>query len=149
MLVGMVAKEAAMPKDNQPSGIVHPDRQTLADPSAARNNKHPTEIEEAGSQEEEYPAGSFPPFDDPAYSPDPATPPVRPDAPEVKSPPKDTEFAGHPDFSQDAGKNKPPRGMGLTEKIDETVSKTGKSEGVNVPVSPGGVKPNTERNNDA
>ena len=124
-----------MPRDNLHSRMPHPDRQTLADASAAKNNEHPTEIEDTKS-EDEYPAGSFPPYDDPAYSPDPATPAVSHSTHERKPPPKNTEFAGHPDFSEDAAKNKPPRGIGLSEKLDENALNTGKSEGVNVPVSP-------------
>ena len=88
-----------------------------------------------GSRDAGHPAGSLPPFTDPAFSSKPATPAVLPDAPNYPPPPKDTEFAGHPEFSEDAAKNEPPDGMGLTEPMDEGEGKTGKSEGVNVPMS--------------
>lgn len=84
----------------------------------------------AGRPDEEYPAGSLPPFTDPAFSSKPATGAVQPDAPTYTAPPRDTEFAGHPDFSEDAARNRPPEGMGLTEGVDEVEGKTGKSEGV-------------------
>lgn len=64
----------------------------------------------ADRQDEAYPAGSLPPFTDPAFSSKPATPAVMPGAPDHEAPPKDTEFDGHPDFSQDAAKNEPPDG---------------------------------------
>ena len=51
---------------------------------------------------------TFPPFSDPAFSSEPAKPPVKPNAPKHEPPPKDTQYEGHPDFSQDAAKNKPP-----------------------------------------
>lgn len=89
----------------------------------------------SGPPDAEHPAGSLPPFTDPAFSSKPATPAVLPDAPDYSPPPKDTEFAGHPEFSQDAAKNEPPDGMGLTEAMDEGEGSAGKSEGVNVPVS--------------
>jgi len=96
----------------------------------AQDANHPE-----GTHEEEPTAGSLPAFTDPAFSSEPATPAVLPDAPIHKGPPKDTEFAGHPDFSEEAAKNRPPEGMGLTEGTDENGSNTGKSEGVSVPVS--------------
>lgn len=86
---------------------------------------------------EDHPAGALPPFDDPAFSPVPATPAVSSRAKRQEAPPKDTQYAGHPDFSQDAAKNKPPKGTGLTESIDEDQRRTGKSEGVNVAVFDG------------
>lgn len=65
--------------------------------------------EDPDPADDERPAGFLPPFTDPAFSSRPATPAVRPDAPEYVAPPKDTEFAGHPDFSEDAAENKRPR----------------------------------------
>lgn len=88
-----------------------------------------------GSPDAGHPAGSLPPFTDPAFSSKPATPAVLPDAPDHRLPPKDTEFAGHPEFSEDAAKNEPSDGIGLTESMNEGEGKTGKSEGVNVLVS--------------
>lgn len=81
-----------------------------------------------------HPAGSLPPFTDPAFSARPATPAVRPAAPGFAAPPEDTEFAGHPGFSQQAAKNRPPAGTGLTESMEEGDGRKGKSEGVNVPL---------------
>ena len=49
----------------------------------------------------------------------PASPPVSPGTPDYEAPPKDTEFQGHPEFSQDAAKNKPPQGLGLAERRHE------------------------------
>ena len=75
---------------------------------------HPRELPRDDRQDpptmpdEAYPAGSLPPYTDPAFSSKPATPPVAPEAPDHEAPPKDTEFDGHPEFSQDAAKNKPP-----------------------------------------
>ncbi|MBI1620668.1 hypothetical protein [Aquamicrobium zhengzhouense] len=55
--------------------------------------------------------------------------------------PKDTQYAGHEEFSQDAAGNKPPEGIGNSETPEEVESKTRQSEGVNPPASqqpPGG-----------
>lgn len=85
------------------------------------------------SQEDssDHPAGSFPPFDDPAFSSEPAQPPPAEPANHEK-PPKDTQYAGHPEFSQDAAKNKlPPGGFGNSEPVEETEEKARHSEGVN------------------
>lgn len=112
--------------------LKHPDRQTLADALATRNNPPPPR--EAGESDERSDS-SLPPFTDPAFSSEPAGRAVRPDAPFYKEPPKDTEFAGHPDFSQDAAANKPPRGMGNSEPVDDVVGKARRSEGLN-PVHP-------------
>lgn len=68
-----------------------------------------------GPPDAEHPAGSLPPFTDPAFSSKPATPAVSPDAPDRAPPPKDTEFAGHPEFSEDAAMNEPPDGAGLSD----------------------------------
>lgn len=57
------------------------------------------------------PAETFPPFDDPAFSNKPAEPPAKADAPPINPPPKDTQCAGHPDFSQDAAQNEPLDGL--------------------------------------
>lgn len=118
-----------MPTTPQDRTIHHPDQQTVADVSAARNNQHPNEQEEPGQQSDD----SFPPFTDPAFSSKPATPPVYPDAPEIDAPPKDTQYAGHPEFSQDAAENEPPDGIGNSEPVDDINEKTRHSEGVNPP----------------
>lgn len=95
---------------------------------------HPDERREPGSPDDGHPEGSLPPFTDPAFSSKPATPAVLPDAPDYPPPPKDTEFAGHPEFSEDAANNEPPDGMGLTEAMDDGEGGAGTSEGVNMPV---------------
>lgn len=94
-------------KDAAGETLKHPDRQTLADAFATRDDPPASRVDD---EDEEYPAGSLPSFTDPAFSSEPATPAVLPDAPSHKKPPTDTEFAGHPDFSQDAAKNRRPEG---------------------------------------
>ena len=75
------------------------------------------------------PAETFPSFDDPANSPAPAGSPVRPTADPPEAPSEDPIFAGHPDFSQDAACNRPPKGgMGLTRPLGETSEKTRQSD---------------------
>jgi hypothetical protein len=75
------------------------------------------------------PAESFPPFDDPAFSAKPAQSPVQATAPSYDAPRDDTEYAGHPDFSQDAASNKPPKdGMGLTRPLGENSEETRQSD---------------------
>jgi len=87
------------------------------------------------SQQDRRIGGSFPPFDDPAFSPQSAEPP--PTEPNGPNPPRDTEFAGHPEFSQDAAKNAPPAlGAGNSEPVDETTEKARHSEGVAPPAYP-------------
>ena len=77
------------------------------------------------------PAEVFPAFDDPAFSPAPAEPP----AAEVTPAPADTIYAGHPEFSQDAAKNRPPpKGVGNSEPVEETNDKTRHSEGRRQPI---------------
>jgi len=71
-----------------------------------QTGNHPEQNPDAG-----HPAGSLPPFTDPAFSSKPASPAVRPDAPDRTAPPKDTEFAGHPDFSEEAAENRRPEDM--------------------------------------
>jgi len=50
----------------------------------------------------------FPPFNDPAFTPEPDSPLVDAAEPQPPAPPKDTQYQGHPEFSQDAAKNDPP-----------------------------------------
>jgi len=81
------------------------------------------------SEGETGPEESFPPFDDPANSPAPAGPPAQPTARPSTAPSEDPIFAGHPDFSQDAASNKPPKGgMGLTRPLGETSKGTRQSD---------------------
>lgn len=54
--------------------------------------------------EDRRPESVFPPHDDPASSARPAEPPP---ASRKTSPPRDTQYAGHPEFSQDAAVNEP------------------------------------------
>lgn len=74
---------------------------------------------------------SFPPFDDPASSARPAGSPVTPTSPVSADPPNDTQYAGHPDFSQDAASNTPPSGIGNEERVDDVNEKTRHSDGQN------------------
>lgn len=105
-------------KDAAGETLKHPDRQTLAD-AVATKDYAPTPRDEG---DDEHPAGSLPPFTDPAFSSRPGTPAVEPDAPSYKAPRKDTEFAGHPDFSQEAAKNKLPEGELPDTKSREEVA---------------------------
>lgn len=54
-------------------------------------------------------------------------------ASEPSNAPADTQYQGHPDFAQDAAGNKPPRGIGNSEAVDETEAQARHSEGVNPP----------------
>jgi hypothetical protein len=86
------------------------------------------EVAEAPDQEPR-PSEVFKPFDDPAFSAAPAQPPVKATAPVPEKPAKDTGYAGHPDFSQDAAGNHPPKGgMGLTRPLGETSAQTRQSD---------------------
>lgn len=109
--------------------LEHPDRQTLADAAATKNNQPPRRA--PAGDEADSPGSS-----DPAFSSEPATPAVRHDAPSYEAPPRDTEFAGHPDFSQDAAANRPPEGIGNSEPADEANEKTRHSDGTNPRHSP-------------
>lgn len=95
--------------------------------------RRPTSVPRAAN-DEGRPEGALPPFTDPAFSPVPARPPVDCVPRDFTPPPKDTEFAGHPEFSEEAAGNKPPKGMGLGEPVDEVDGKTAKSEGVDGPI---------------
>jgi hypothetical protein len=89
-----------------------------------QNNRNHEPSENGG-----VPADTFPPFDDPANSSRPAGSPVQPTAPVYPVPPDDIEYAGHPDFSQDAASNKPPNDdMGLTRPLGETSEETRQSD---------------------
>jgi hypothetical protein len=86
--------------------------------------------------------GPFPPFDDPAHSPGPAVT-ERPTAPASENPPIDTQYAGHPQFSQDAASNTPPDGIGNSEPVDDVDEKTRHSDGHNRKLST--PSPSTEK----
>ncbi|HEV2503777.1 MAG TPA: DUF2934 domain-containing protein [Mesorhizobium sp.] len=53
----------------------------------------------AGSEEDRRPREEFPPFDDPAFSPEPAQPPVQPEAPGSQTF-ENNRYTSHPEFSQ-------------------------------------------------
>lgn len=81
------------------------------------------------SAERRRPAESFPPFNDPAFSSEPAEPPPAALGGQV-NPPKDTQYARHPEFSQDAANNRlPPGEFGNSEPIDHVNKKTRHSDG--------------------
>lgn len=61
-------------------------------------------VRESGS--ERRPRSVFPPHDDPAFSADPGEAPPAGRGGET-DPPRDTQYAGHPEFSQDATKDEP------------------------------------------
>jgi hypothetical protein len=118
----MVRKETAMPDFNKSEW--HPG--DGAEPSVEKP-LHDSEVAEAPGVEPR-PREVFKSFDDPAFSAAPAQPPVDATAPSSEKPPKDTHYSGHPDFSQDAAGNKPPRGgIGLTRPVDETSEETRQS----------------------
>ena len=121
------------PEENRPRAYLAADDDPASDRDAAAENLNDPDrrtLGDAGTIEPEQP-GELPPFDDPAHSSEPAGSPVQQDAPVLPSPPKDTEYAGHPDFSQDAAANKPPKGIGNSEPVDDTDEHTRHSEGVN------------------
>jgi hypothetical protein len=47
--------------------------------------------------------------------------------------PKDTRYAGHPEFAQDAASNKRPEGIGNSEPVDDNDERTRHSDGMNPP----------------
>jgi hypothetical protein len=91
------------------------------------------EIDNSPADEDDRPGENFPPFDDPAFSSKPATAAIAETAVEPKNMPKDPIFAGHPDFSQEAGKNKLPPGLGNSKPLDDVNEKTRHSDGQNPP----------------
>lgn len=90
--------------------------------------------------DEDRPGENFPPFDDPAFSSKPATPAISESALGQDYTPQDPVFAGHPEFSQEAGKNRPPTGLGNSRPLDDFNEKTRHSDGQDqasgVPASP-------------
>ncbi|WP_082549895.1 hypothetical protein [Mesorhizobium sp. Root157] len=94
-------------------------------------NVTPEGLSPPTSDEDNHPADRFPPFDDPAYSSKPATPAIS--EPRVDTDrPEDPIFAGHPEFSKDAAKNKlPPGKMGNATSLDDVNEKTRHSDGQN------------------
>lgn len=112
-------------------------------PNMPRDGKPEIPQQSPTWKDEERPAGSFPPFDDPAFaSGAPGETLINPmrsgpiaeveqrNEEQARMAPKDTEYAGHPEFSQDAAANKPPRGIGNSEPLDDVDEKTRHSEGI-------------------
>jgi hypothetical protein len=97
-------------------------------------NPNPNDSDPANrsdAEPDDRPGEAFPPFDDPAHSSKPATPPPT-DMATHRGPPKDTQYADHPDFSQDAAENKlPSGGIGNSERVDDVNEKTRHSDGQN------------------
>lgn len=105
-------------RDAAGENLQDPDRRTLGDAFAK-------------PADESENSDALPPFTDPASSSKPAGSPVQPDARKYDAPPKDTEYAGHPEFSQDAAANEPPRQFGNSEPVDDVDEQTRHSDGVN------------------
>lgn len=64
---------------------------------------------EGEGKKSDFPARDrFPSFHDPAFSAEPPEPLVKSPAPPLGKAPKDNRFEGHPDFDQEAAKNRPP-----------------------------------------
>lgn len=99
-----------------------PDRRTMGDAFAMRED-------DERMPEEESP-GVLPKYTDPAFSNAPAGSPVQSEPPVRSHAPRDTEYEGHPDFSQDAAANKPPKGIGNSESVDDDEEETRHSDGV-------------------
>lgn len=121
------------PVKNRPRGdLPAKDHHSSERDAAGKNLNDPDRcmLGDAGMKEPRQP-GELPSYDDPAHSNKPAGSPVQKDAPVSTPPPKDTEYAGHPEFSQDAAANTPPNGIGNSEPADDTDEHTRHSEGVN------------------
>ena len=54
--------------------------------------------------------------------------------------PRDVTYDGHPDFSQDAAANLPPKGIGNSEPLDEREAQTRHSNGINPPKREGSTR---------
>lgn len=111
--------------------LKHPDRRTLGDAVATKNSppSHPAADESDRDDKDDTSAPR--PSSDPAFSAEPPDSPVQRDAPAYRRPPKDTEYAGHPEFSQDAAINPPPHGIGNSEPVEDAEEKTRHSDGRN------------------
>lgn len=72
-------------------------------------------------------AGEFPAYEQVRRSDDDITPEASGETP---SRPLDHTYDGHPEFSQEAAANKPPRGLGNSEPVDDVDAKTRHSDGV-------------------
>ena len=93
--------------------------------------------------EENRPAGYLPALNDPRQDPDAAGETLdnpdqesrdvlaRRNDKQARKAPRDTEYAGHPEFSQDAAANKPPKAIGNSESNSDVDAKTRHSDGVN------------------
>lgn len=116
--------DPARDRDAAGENLNDPDRRTMGDAFAMRED-------DERMPEEESP-GVLPKFTDPAFSnvhasSPPTETPLRSHAPE------DTQYAGHPDFSQDAAANKPPKGIGNSEAVEDDDEQTRHSDGVEPP----------------
>src|SRR5690606_4255243 len=107
------------PEENRPRGHLRANDDPASNRDAADEylNDPDRTLGDAGTKEPRQP-GELPPYDDPAHSNKPAGSPVQKDAPVSPPPPKDTEYAGHPDFAQDAAANSPPDGIGNSESVN-------------------------------
>lgn len=121
------------PEETRPEGYLPADDDPTTDRDAAGENLNDPDrrtLGDAGRMEPRQP-GELPPFDDPAHSNELAGSPVQHDAPLPPAPPTDTQYAGHPSFSQGAAANKPPEGIGNSEPAEEIEEHARHSEGVN------------------
>lgn len=108
------------PEQNRPKGYLPADDDPASDRDVEGENLNDLDcgiLGNAVTMKQDQP-DEFPPFDDPAHSNSHADTPVQKDAPETPVPPHDPEYAGHPDFWQDAAANKPPEAIGNSEPIE-------------------------------
>lgn len=121
------------PEETRPRGYLPADDDPAVDRDAAGENLSDPDrstLGDAFTTKERQP-DKFPRYDDPAHSNNPSGSPVQQSAPETPTPPENTEYAGHPEFSQDAAANQPPQGIGNSESSDDIGEKTRHSDGVN------------------
>ena len=127
------------PEETRPHGYLPADDDPARDRDAAGENLNDPDrrtMGDAFTMREDESAGVLPEYTDPAFSNAPAGPPPS-KMPTRSHVPEDTQYAGHPEFSQDAAGNKPPKGIGNSEAVDDDEEETRHSDGVEPPTRTG------------
>jgi hypothetical protein len=123
------------PEETRPRGYLPAEDDPTKNPDAAGETLEPRHAEGAeatAAMHADGSAGEFPPFEHVTH---PASqgghPTSHPQAGNDTDPaPHGALYEGHPEFSQDAAANKPPRGIGNSESVDDVDAKTRHSDGV-------------------